>query len=429
MNTKKTMGLWSAVSIGIGGMIGAGIFSILGVSAQIAGHAMYISFIIAGCIALLCAYSYAKLGSTYPSAGGPVEFLVKGLGDGTISGGFNILLWIGFIFALALYAKAFGSYAVTMLPADAPAIWLNIFATLIILIFTGVNFIGSQAVGKSEVFIVATKLLILMVFVIAGFFFIDPSKLALSNLPQTTNIFFGAGIVFLAYEGFGLITNAAEDMQNPRKTLPKALYIAVILTMIIYVLVSLTVLGNLPIADIVNAKDYALAAAAEPFLGKIGFIFIAIAALFSTSSAINATLYGGANVSYTIAKHGELPKIFERKFWGNSTEGLLITTAIVLIFANFLELDGIAMLGSASFLLIYGAVNIAHLKVYKETGAKPVIIIAATLSCITFFIVLTYYELNHSPVTLLILAIVVTGCFAAEWLYRQYTNRSLKTRK
>ena len=429
MKNKNSIGLWSAVSIGIGGMIGAGIFSILGVSAQIAGHAMYISFIIAGLIALLCTYSYAKLGSTYPSAGGPVEFLVKGFGDNILSGGFNILLWIGYVFALALYAKAFGGYAMTFLPPDAPSFILNIFITLIILVFTTINFIGAKAVGKSEVFIVAIKVAILFVFVVAGFFFIDTSKLAFSNLPQTTNIFFGAAIVFLAYEGFGLITNTAEEMKNPKKTLPRALFLAVIITMIIYVLVSLTVLGNLPIGDIVGAKDYALAAAAEPFLGKIGFTFIAIAALFSTSSAINATLYGGANVSYTIAKHGELPKVFARKVWGRSTEGLFITSAAVLLFANFLELDGIAMLGSASFLLIYGAVNIGHLRIYKETGARPLIIIASIISCIVFFGVLTFYEINHSPITLVILILVISGCFIFEWFYRRFSKRILKTRK
>jgi len=429
MKNKKSIGLWSAISIGIGGMIGAGIFSILGVSAQIAGHAMYLSFIIAGLIALLCTYSYAKLGSKYPSAGGPVEFLVKGFGDGVLSGGFNILLWIGYIFALALYAKAFAGYAMTFLPSYASGLWLNVFIIIIILIFTGINFIGAKAVGKSEIIIVATKVIILILFIIVGFFFIDPSKLALSNFPQTTNIFFGAGIVFLAYEGFGLITNTAEDMENPKKTLPRALYLAVIITMIIYVLVSLTVLGNLPINNIINAKDYALAAAAEPFLGKLGFTFIAIAALFSTSSAINATLYGGANVSYTIAKHGELPKFFERKLWGKSTEGLFITSGIVLFFANFLELDGIAMLGSASFLLIYGAVNISHLKLYKETGANPFIIILSIISCTIFFGVLTYYEIFHSPVTLIILVIVIIICFIAEWIYRKYTKRILKSRK
>ena len=428
MENKKSIGLWSAVSIGVGGMIGAGIFSILGVSAQIAGHAMYISFIIAGLIALLCTYSYAKLGSTYPSAGGPVEFLFKGFGDNVLSGGFNILLWIGYVFALALYAKAFGGYAVTFLPTDSPDIWLNIFITLIIIVFTGINFIGAKAVGKSEIFIVLTKVVILLLFVVTGFFFIDPSKLALSNLPQTENIFFGSAIVFLAYEGFGLITNTAEEMGNPKKTLPRALYLAVIITMIIYVLVSLTVLGNLPISDIIGAKDYALAAAAEPFLGKLGFTFIAIAALFSTSSAINATLYGGANVSYTIAKHGELPKIFERKIWGRSTEGLFITSLIVLFFANFLELDGIAMLGSASFLLIYGAVNISHLKLYKETGAKPLIIFASVISCILFFGVLMFYVINHSPTTLVVLILVIFGCFTVEWVYRRISKRSLKTR-
>jgi len=429
MKNKKSIGLWSAVSIGIGGMIGAGIFSILGLSAQIAGHAMYLSFIIAGLIALLCTYSYAKLGSTYPSAGGPVEFLVKGFGDNILSGGFNILLWIGYVFALALYAKAFGGYAMTFLPPDAPSLWLNIFITLIILVFTGINFVGAKAVGKSEIFIVVTKVAILFLFVVTGFFFIDPSKLSFSNLPQTTNIFFGAAIVFLAYEGFGLITNTAEEMGNPKKTLPRALFLAVIITMIIYVLVSLTVLGNLPIGDIIGAKDYALAAAAEPFLGKIGFTFIAVAALFSTSSAINATLYGGANVSYTIAKHGELPKIFERKIWGRSTEGLFLTSLVVLFFANFLELDGIAMLGSASFLLIYGAVNISHLKLYKKTGAKPLIIIISIISCIAFFGVLTFYEINHSPVTLLILILVIFGCFIFEWLYRGLSKRIIKTRK
>ena len=426
---KKSMGLWSAVSIGIGGMIGAGIFSILGVSAQISGHAMYISFIIAGFIALLCTYSFAKLGSTFPSAGGPVEFLVKGFGDGILSGGFNILLWVGYVFALALYAKAFGGYAMTFLPANASGLWLNVFITVIILFFTGINFIGAKAVGKSEVFIVATKIAILIVFIIAGFFFIDVSKLALSNLPQTTNIFYGAAIVFLAYEGFGLITNTAEEMENPKKTLPSALYLAVIITMIIYVLVCLTVVGNLPIADIIGAKDYALAAAAEPFLGKLGFTFIAIAALFSTSSAINATLYGGVNVSYTIAKHGELPRIFERKVWGKSTEGLFITSAVVFIFANFLELDGIAMLGSASFLIIYSAVNIAHLKIYKETGAHLMIILASILSSIVFFGVLLFYLLHHSLLTLILLLVIVAVCFIFEWIYRRITKRLLLTRK
>ena len=429
MGTRKAIGLWSAISIGIGAMIGAGIFSILGVATGIAGHAMYISFIIAGLIALLSTYSFAKLGTRFPSAGGPVEFLIKGLGDNIISGGFNILLWFGYIFALALYARAFAGYAMTFLPVNSPEIYLNIIATAIILIFTGINFIGTKAVGKSEIIIVSIKIAILILFVIAGFFFIKPENLSLGELPHISNVLFGAGIVFLAYQGFSLITNTAEDMENPKKTLPKALYSSVIIVMIIYVLVAITVLGNLPSQQIIDAKDYALAAAAKPFLGTIGFSLIAIAALFSTASGINATLYGGANVSYMIAKDGELPKVFERKIWKNSTEGLLITVALVLLFVNIFQLGSIAMLGSASLLIIYVAVNIGHLKILKETKANLIIIILSIITSIIFLGILIYYEIYHSPITILALLIVLLSSFIIEWLYRNYTTRKLKTRK
>src|SRR5262245_62217268 len=105
------IGLVAAVSIGIGGMVGAGIFAILGVVAQAAGNAMWLAFLVGGVVALLSTYSYAKLGATFPSAGGAVHFLVKGFGDGVLAGGLNLLMWAGYIISLALYATAFGSYA------------------------------------------------------------------------------------------------------------------------------------------------------------------------------------------------------------------------------------------------------------------------------------------------------------------------------
>ena len=117
VKTKSTIGLWSAIAIGIGGMIGAGIFSILGLGITIGGNLVYVSFIAGGIIALLSAYSYSKLSICYPSAGGAVEFLIRGFEDNIFSGGFNFLLWSGYIFALSLYSKAFGVYASTFLPA------------------------------------------------------------------------------------------------------------------------------------------------------------------------------------------------------------------------------------------------------------------------------------------------------------------------
>lgn len=421
------MGLWSVVSIGIGGMIGAGIFSILGVASQVSGNAVYISFIIAGAAALLCTYSFARLGATFPTAGGPVEFLVKGMGDGILSGGFNILLWVGYIFALSLYAKAFGSYATTLFPFHT-AILSRVLSTAVIVFFLIINMLGGRAVGRSEFFIVGIKVFILLLFAASGLFFASSARLSISAWPGFSNILYGSCIVFLAYEGFGLITNAAEDMSDAPRMLPKALYTSVLITIGIYVLVSIAVIGNLNTDQIVQAKDYALAAAARPFLGQIGFTIIAVAALFSTSSAINATLYGGANVSYMIGRHGELPDFFERKVWRSSFEGLFITAGLVILCTNLLDLGGIAILGSAFFLIIYAAVNAAHLRLLNRTNANSKVIWLSLVTCLAFLAILLYSESLKSPRTLMILTLITAGCFIGEWIYRHYTRRVIKTR-
>jgi amino acid transporter len=424
----KNMGLLAAASIGVGGMIGGGIFSMLGVAANAAGSAIWIAFAIAGIVALLCTYSYARLAATFPSAGGPVEFLVRGLGDGVLSGALNLFLWVGYILTLALYARAFGGYASTFLSSGPTPLLVRLFGTGVIVAFALLNLVGAKAVGRAEFLIVAVKVGILMLFSVTGFFFASPKAYAPSAWPSGWTVFLSAGIIFLAYEGFGLITNAAEDMKDPERGVPRALYSAVLFTIGVYIAVSLAVIGNLSVPKIVEAKDYALAAAAKPFLGSIGFKLIAVAALFSTSSAINATLFGGANVSYTIARDGELPKIFDRKLWGNGTEGLLITTGLVIAFTNGFGLQGIAMMGSASFLVIYTAVNVAHLRLLDKTSGRRWIVLTSICGNTVFFVILVGYLLRNNPVALWTFAGALAGCFVAEWAYRRYSGRRLKTR-
>ena len=189
MAVIKSMGLYAATSIGVGAMIGAGIFSIFGTAVKISGNAVYISFTIAGIVALLNAYSYAKLAVRYHSAGGLVEFLLRGFGDGILSGGLNLLLWVSYIFVLALYSKGFASYAVTFLPPDSAQIWERVFATAIILIFTAINFIGAKAVGKSEIFIVSIKFGILLLFAVAGVVYMNTGNLSTSTWPTSKTSF------------------------------------------------------------------------------------------------------------------------------------------------------------------------------------------------------------------------------------------------
>jgi amino acid transporter len=419
------IGMVAAVSIGIGGMVGAGIFSILGVVAQAAGNAMWLAFAIGGVVALLSTYSYAKLGATFPSAGGAVHFLVKSFGDGVLAGGLNLFMWAGYIISLALYATAFGGYAATFVTTTPSALLLKSLAVACVVLLTVVNALGAKFMGRSETVIVAVKVAILVLFAGVGLWFIRPGYLSPELWPETNSILFGAGVLFIGYEGFGLITNAAADMRNPRRMLPRALYTSVILVIILYLVVSLTVTGNLSDYEIERAKDYALAEAAKPFLGEFGFRLIAIAALFSTASAINATLFGSANVCYMIARDGELPAGLSRTEWKQATGGLLLTAGLVVAVMLAFDLAGIAMMGSAAFLLIYAAVNAGHLKVLPATGANAILVWLSLLTCLVMFAILCVYTYQQQPAALVALVIIAIASFAAEWAYRRWTGRRI----
>jgi amino acid transporter len=422
------IGLVAAVSIGIGGMVGAGIFSILGVVAHAAGNAMWLAFAVGGVVALLSTYSYAKLGATFPSAGGAVHFLVKSFGDGVLAGGLNLFMWAGYIISLALYATAFGGYAATFVTTTPSPLLLKSLALAPVVVLTLVNAFGATLMGRWETVIVVVKVAILVLFAAVGLCFIRPGYLSPELWPETKSVLFGAGVLFIGYEGFGLITNAAADMRDPRKLLPRALYTSVILVIILYLAVSLTVTGNLSDYEIEQSKDYALAEAAKPFLGQFGFRLIAIAALFSTASAINATLFGSANVCYMIARDGELPVGLSRTEWKEATGGLLLTAGLVVVVMLIFDLSGIAMMGSAAFLLIYAAVNAGHLKVLNQTGANAIVVWLSLLTCLAMFAVLCVYTYQEQPRAIAALILIAAASFAGEWAYRRWTGRRITER-
>ena len=424
-SAANRVGFAAAVSIGIGGMVGAGIFSILGVVAQVAGNAMWLSFAIGGVVALLSTYSYAKLGATFPSAGGAVHFLVKSFGDGILAGGLNLFMWAGYIISLALYAAAFGHYAATFYTTTPSPLAVKSLALGAVLVLTLVNAMGAKFMGRSETVIVVIKVAILTLFAGVGVWYVKPANLAPALWPDFKSIMFGAGVLFIGYEGFGLVTNAAGDMENPRKMLPRALYTAVIIVIIIYLAVSVTVTGNLTNNQIAAAADYALAEAARPFLGQLGFRLIAIAALFSTASAINATLFGSANVCYMIAKDGELPTGLSRTEWKQLTGGLLLTSILVVVVTLAFDLSGIAMMGSAAFLLVYAVVNAGHLRVLHQTGANALVVWLSLLTCLAVFVMLAIYTYQQQPKAIAALVLIAVGSFLAEAIYRGWTGRKI----
>ena len=331
MESKKAFGLWSAVFLGIGSMVGAGIFVLLGEAGAIAGNLVWLSFIFGGIIALLSGYSLAKLAIAYPSRGGVVEYLVQCYGEGIFSGSLAVLFYLSALVGVAMVAKTFGTYAAVMIHNVDSTFLIDIYSISILLFFMVINLAGSQIMAKSENAIVIFKLTILTLFTIAAFFTINWELLDPSKAPPLKNVFWAVGLTFFAYAGFSVITNSVEDMVNPKKTVLKAMVIAISLVMILYIAVSIAVFGNLTLEEIIKAQDYALAEAAKPIFGDMGFKIMAIAALVSTASSINANLYAITNITYEMAKNGELPPIYERSVY-NSTEGLVVSTIILIIF-------------------------------------------------------------------------------------------------
>jgi amino acid transporter len=239
-------------------------------------------------------------------------------------------------------------------------------------------------------------------------------------------------IIFLAYEGFELIANTAQDVRDASKTLPRAFYSSVAFVIILYILVAIVTTGSLPVDKIVNAKDYALAEAARPSLGQTGFILIAIAAMLSTASAINATVYGAARLSYVIAKDGELPGTLETKAWGRPIEGLLITSGVTLLIANLTDISSMSMMGSAGFLLIFAAVNGANVVLAGDTRSKRSLSLIGVVLCLGALGSLIWQTANSTPGQLWFLFAMAVVAFFIEITFRLVTGRTMnlsKTRK
>ncbi|ACX72316.1 amino acid permease-associated region [Methanocaldococcus vulcanius M7] len=421
---NKKLTLWEAVSMAVGVMIGASIFSIFGVGAQIAGKDLPETFVLSGMYALLVAYSYTKLGSKIISDAGPIAFIHKAIGDNIITGALSILLWVSYVISISLFAKGFAGYFLPLIGAQINSFNYALAEIGIVAFFTALNFFGSKAVGKAEFFIVLTKLTILGLFIFAGLLTLHISYLVPdTSISGIEGMLFASAIFFLSYMGFGVITNASEHIKDPNKNVPRAIYLSIFLVMFVYVGVAISAIGNLPIDELIKASENALAVAAKPFLGDLGFLLISIGALFSISSAMNATIYGGANVAYSLAKDGELPKFFERKVWFKSTEGLYITSALGVLFALLFNMEGVASITSAVFMVIYLFVILSHYILVDEVGGRKEIIIFSFLVVLGVFMLLLYYQWEVHRIVFYGIILTFAFVIVFEAIYRKITKR------
>lgn len=420
---KEQISLKDAISIGIGGMVGGGIFAVLGLAVSLAKGGTPLAFLFAGIIALLTAYSYAKLSKKFPENGGTVKFVHQQYGNGIFAGGINNLLWISYIVMLALYASAFGSYGAELLSiTGTKEIDVKIFQSSIILIALSINYLSVRFVGEIESIAVVVKLLILVAFIVVGFygFSVHPENIIQLSPQHWESPFLllsGGMVIFVAYEGFELIANSIADLKNKEKNTEKAYFGAVGFVVVLYILISIVTVGALPFDEIASAKDYVLAKAAEPTLGQIGFTIITITALISTFSAINATVLGSGRVNYDIAKDNELPKYFSHLFWGKPI-GFLVTAVLSVALVNLFNLQSISTAGSAGFLLVFAIVNFIGYKKHKELESNKNIHLLATILCSLAFLTLIIQQFSENRIGVLTALGIIVFSFLLEFIYK-----------
>jgi hypothetical protein len=427
---KETkLGTFSILSIGIGGMVGGGIFAVTGLTVEFTKGAAPLAFLIAGIVALLTSYSYLKLTLRFPGEGGTVEYLNRAFGGGILTGAANILLLFSYVVLLAVYAYAFGSYGAGLFPAQDRGFWLHALISAVIVGLVIVNVFGTKLVVRSENFFNAGKLLLLTAFVVAGLLTpMEWGRFGPENFVSPVGLIAGAMLIFLNYEGFELIANASNDIADPKRSLPIAYIGGVLIVIAIYVLIVVVVIGHLGFAEVAKVSDHVLSVAADDFMGRAGYIAIVVAALMATSSAINATFYGTGRLAYIVARSGELPKELERTMRGQHLEGTIITAVLALFIANFVPLEAIATMGSAGFLLLFLGVNIAAVRLAADTGGRVWISALAAL-CTAVALVVLCVEVEENPATrghLWILLGMLVASFGIELIYRTITGRQIK---
>jgi amino acid transporter len=415
-----------AAFIGVGAMVGAGIFSLLGAAGAVAGAAVWISFVLAGVIAALQGYSFAKLGAKFPSAGGMLEYINQSFGFGHVA---TVSAWLGYsvnAIITAMVAVSFGSYASSVF-TNNDATWVKIFAVLVVVATTLLNVAGTTIVARVQSVIVFVVVGILSVFAVVTILNINWSLgyLAPASYPSVQNIISSVALTFFAFLGFGVVTFTAKDLAEPARQLPRAITIAIGIAAVIYVAVAIGVFGTLTVDQVIQYGATAIAEAARPVLGNLGFLLMAITALFATTGATNAGLYPMPGIASHLVGTGQFPAFMARNLWGRVSMGLLVASVATILMVVLLDLNAIASLGSAVALAVFSLISLGHLRIRRGTGARLSLLVAGLVTALIALITFVFTSLIHEPASLFALALIFVLAVIFDVLWSRPTAHAM----
>jgi amino acid transporter len=417
----KALGVPELIAIALGGMVGGGIFTILGISVSMVGVYTPLAILIGGLIASLAAYSYIKLGVYYKDEGSTYSFFKRTFSGSAFAA--SLIGWciiFGYISTLALYAYTFSSYAISGFEFANNEMIRKLVAGAIILVFTLVNVWSVKGMGKIEDLMVYTKLVIL---VVISFVLINNSNTTLPVLIQDhaevsfISILIVASITFVAYEGFELVINAVNEMDEPEKNIPKAIYSAIFLAVMIYVVIALGAILAIPFDEIIQNKEYALAAGANGVLGHWGTDLVIIGALLATSSAISGTVFGASRQMSIIAADGYLPSAFAKR--NNNIPVFAIVgisfIAFMLILAGSLQV--ILEFGSITFLIVSLLMAVSNYKIRALTNSSTLLTLLAIFGLSIGTVFILFYEYTNKPEQLVFIVSIYAVLAIGSWFY------------
>jgi len=378
------MTMLDATLIGVGAMIGAGIFVLIGIAAGVAGPGLILTFILNGIIAWFTAMSYAELGSCYHDAGGGYLWVKEGLPkwNGFLSGWMS---WFAHAVACSLYALGFGAYFEHVLSEFSIIMphWgffspQKILAAATAILFAYVNFRGASEAGKIGNLVTMTKIVILLIFIGFGLELIirqgDWQTTFSPFLPHGFGgVFKAMGLTFIAFQGFEVIAQSSEEIKNPKQNIPRAVFLSLIIVIPIYILVAFVAMGTVrpegltPWDYLAQQKETALVTVARNFFVG-GGVLILIGGLISTISALNATIFSSSRVAFAMGRDRNFPEFFSKVHPKNKTPhwSIIISLLIIVIMAISLPIEDVASAADIMFLLLFLQVNIAMIRLRKK---------------------------------------------------------------
>jgi amino acid transporter len=387
------LGLLEVVAMGVGGMVSGGIYAVLGVAMRQSGNAVPLSYLIAGAITLLTAHSYLTLTLHFGEHGGAFSFVEHAVDNVTVAAYVGWILIVGYVGVMAMYAFAFGAYTLTaaraLVGVTLPGVLRPVISVGIVAAFVGLNLRGVRETGVFEDIAVYIKIVVLLSLAALGIVFFegDPTAVEFFNRGPISPIT-GFAVIFVSFEGFQLLVYDYEDIENVDRTLPLGMYIAIALAILIYVSVSFMATLHLTPEQLIAHEETALAAAVSniPLLGGAGFVLVVLSAMKSTSSGINATLFGTSRLVHLVASEGALPRLFSfRDREGIPVYAVLTMGGLTAAFAVLGSLKQITEFGSVAFLVSFAVTNYTSLTLADETGASrlvPALGLAGTLVAI-----------------------------------------------